>query len=122
MVAGPSASGKTTFSKRLSIQLLAHGVAPFALSMDNYFIDREKTPRNQKGEIDFESINALDRERLTQDMQRLIAGDKVRLPFYDFISGKSLSGEEVQLKSDEIIILEGIHGLNPELITDSPSQ
>ncbi len=122
MVAGPSASGKTTFSKRLSIQLLAHGVAPFPLGMDNYFIDRDRTPRNQKGEIDFESINALDRERLTLDMQRLIAGDKVRLPFYDFISGKSLSGEEVQLKSDEIIILEGIHGLNPELITDSPSQ
>jgi uridine kinase len=122
MVAGPSASGKTTFSKRLSIQLLAHGVAPFALGMDNYFIDRDRTPRNQKGEIDFESINALDSERLTQDMQRLIAGEKVRLPFYDFISGKSLSGEEVQLKSDEIIILEGIHGLNPEIISDSPSQ
>jgi uridine kinase len=121
MVAGPSASGKTTFSKRLSIQLLAHGVAPFPLGMDNYFIDRDRTPRNQKGEIDFESINALDRERLTQDMQRLITGDRVRLPHYDFISGKSLQGEEVQLKSDEIIILEGIHGLNPELISDSPS-
>jgi len=106
MVAGPSASGKTTFSKRLSIQLLAHGVAPFPLGMDNYFIDRDRTPRNQKGEIDFESINALDRERLTQDMQSLIAGDRVLLPYYDFITGKSLPGKEVQLKSDEIIILE----------------
>jgi uridine kinase len=122
IVAGPSASGKTTFSKRLSIQLLAHGIAPFPLEMDKYFVDREKTPRNENGELDFESIHAIDCARLSHDLQHLIAGEKVQLPSFDFITGKSVPGEEVQLSSNEIIILEGIHGLNPELITNFPSR
>jgi uridine kinase len=122
IVAGPSASGKTTFSKRLSIQLLAHGIAPFPLEMDKYFIDREKTPRDENGELDFESILAIDRDRLSKDLQDLIAGEKVQLPSFDFISGKSMPGEIVQLNSNEIIILEGIHGLNPELISNFPPQ
>ena len=122
IVAGPSASGKTTFSKRLSVQLLALGIAPFPLEMDKYFIDRDKTPRNEKGEIDFESITALNRERLSNDLNSLIAGETVQLPCFDFLTGTSSPGELVHLKSNEIIILEGIHGLNPDLILDFPSQ
>lgn len=121
IVAGPSASGKTTFSKRLSIQLLAHGIAPFPLEMDKFFIDRDKSPRNENGELDFESIHAIDRVRLSKDLQRLIAGEKVQLPHFNFFTGKSEAGEEIQLTSNEIIILEGIHGLNPELILNFPS-
>jgi uridine kinase len=122
IVAGPSASGKTTFSKRLSVQLLALGIAPFPFEMDKYFIDRDKTPRNEDGEIDFESITALNRERLSIDIRKLIAGETVQLPCFDFLTGISTPGELVQLKSNEIIILEGIHGLNPDLILDFPSQ
>lgn len=122
IVAGPSASGKTTFSKRLSVQLLALGLSPFPLEMDKYFIDREKTPRNDKGEMDFESVTALNRDRLSGDLRKLIAGEEVQLPKFDFISGRSGSGEVVQLTSNEIIILEGIHGLNPDLIHDFPAQ
>ena len=122
MIAGPSSSGKTTFSKRLSIQLLAFGLAPFPLAMDNYFIDREKTPVNEAGEPDYESLCALNRTRLAQDLHRLAAGEKVQLPRYNFITGKSEAGEEVQLKSNQIIILEGIHGLNPELLMEFPAE
>jgi len=122
LIAGPSSSGKTTFSKRLSVQLLARGVSPFPLEMDNYFIERSLTPRDENGELDFESINALDRQRLSDDLRRLIAGEIVRIPRYNFKTGMSEPGEETQLKSGEIIILEGIHGLNPELIVGVPSQ
>jgi uridine kinase len=116
LIAGPSSSGKTTFSKRLSVQLLAHGVSPFSLELDNYFVDRELTPRDENGELDFESIDALNRERLSNDLYHLIKGEKVAIPRYDFVSGWSLPGDQIQLKSGEIIILEGLHGLNPELI------
>jgi len=118
LIAGPSSSGKTTFSKRLSIQLLTQGLSPFALEMDNYFVDREKTPLDENGAKDFESINALNRQRLNQDVQNLISGNEVQLPYFDFKSGLSKEGESVQLKSGEIIILEGIHGLNPSLLED----
>ncbi len=118
LIAGPSSSGKTTFSRRLSIQLLAHGIAPYPIEMDNYFVDREKTPLDENGEPDFESIRALDTKRLATNLERLIAGQQVQLPHYNFIAGRSEPGDVVQLKSDEIIILEGIHGLNPELIPE----
>jgi uridine kinase len=121
-IAGPSASGKTTFSKRLSIQLLARGISPFPLEMDNYFVDRELTPRDENGELDFESIHALNRERLVDDLRRLSAGETVQLPRYNFQKGKSEPGQIIQLKSNEIIILEGIHGLNPALTTDIPPE
>jgi uridine kinase len=117
LIAGPSSSGKTTFSKRLSIQLLARGVSPFPLEMDNYFVARDLTPRDENGELDFESIDALDRQRLSQDLFHLIKGEKVQLPKYDFVSGTSIKGEEIQLQQGGIIILEGLHGLNPHLIT-----
>lgn len=121
LVAGPSASGKTTFSKRLSIQLLALGLSPFSIEMDNFFIDRERTPRDEDGELDYESLQALDLTRLNHDLTALAAGERVRLPTYDFISGEQGEGETVQLAPDQVIILEGIHGLNPELIPDIPS-
>ncbi len=116
LIAGPSSSGKTTFSKRLSVQLLAHGATPYALELDNYFVDREKTPRDENGAYNFESLDALDRERLKSDLERLIAGEQVMLPKFDFRQGKSLPGDTVQLQKDQIIILEGIHGLNPLLL------
>ena len=121
-IAGPSSSGKTTFSKRLSVQLLARGVTPYTLGMDNYFIDRDKTPLDENGELDFESIDALNHARLSHDVQRLIAGETVQLPHFDFVSGTSAPGEAVKLSSREIIILEGIHGLNPALLSDIDTQ
>jgi len=117
MIAGPSASGKTTFSKRLSIQLLASGVAPFPIELDNYFVDREHTPLNKEGTPDFESFRALDREKLSSNLHDLISGKKVTLPKYNFITGFRELGETIHLHSNEIIILEGIHGLNPDLIS-----
>jgi uridine kinase len=121
-IAGPSSSGKTTFSKRLAIQLLAQGYSPFPLEMDNYFLDRAKTPRNSDGEYDFESILALDGKRLSQDLMRLIAGERVQLPHYNFRTGLREEGQTVQLQENQIIILEGIHGLNPELLSEIPSE
>lgn len=120
LIAGPSSSGKTTFSKRLSIQLLAHGISPFPLAMDDYFIDRDLTPLNEEGQPDFESIQALDRKKLDHDLRALIAGHEVQLPRYDFRTGKSGEGEIVQLKSGEMVIMEGINGLNPELFLQVP--
>ncbi len=122
IVAGPSSSGKTTFSKRLSVQLLASGLPPFPLALDDFFIDRDSTPLGEDGKPDFESLTALDIKRLERDLQALIAGEVVQLPKYNFFSGKSEAGEQIQLSSGEIIILEGIHGLNPELMAGLPSR
>lgn len=122
LIAGPSSSGKTTFSKRLSIQLLASGLAPYPIGLDNYFIDRDQSPLDENGEYDYESLQVLDLSRLNQDIKRMIAGEEVRLPRYDFLLGKQVEGELVQLNQDQIIILEGIHGLNPELLPEIPSE
>ncbi|MDO9085994.1 MAG: nucleoside kinase [Anaerolineaceae bacterium] len=122
LIAGPSSSGKTTFSKRLSVQLLAQGITPFPLEMDNYFVDRELTPKDENGEYDFESINALDRTLLEEHLSSLINGEKVQLPKFNFKEGKSYPGEIVEIKSDQIILLEGIHGLNPLLLSKIPSE
>jgi uridine kinase len=121
LVAGPSSSGKTTFSKRLSVQLLARGIAPFPLELDHYFVNRDQTPRDENGDFDFESIKALDTVRMSEDLRRLSAGEAVQLPRYNFVTGLSEEGEEVQLRSGEFIILEGIHGLNPDLIPAVPA-
>lgn len=122
LIAGPSASGKTAFAKRLTVQLLARGISPFPLGMDNYFVDREITPKDEKGELDFESFDALNRKRLNSDLLRLIACDQVQLPHFNFINGLSEPGEIVRLYPGQIIILEGIHGLNPDLIPDIPAE
>ncbi len=122
LIAGPSSSGKTTFSRRLTIQLLAHGISPFPLEMDNYFVDREATPHDENGNLDFESFDALDHVQLEHDLQRLGAEECVQLPRYNFHTGKQEPGEEVQLTSDQMVILEGIHGLNPRLGEHIPAE
>jgi uridine kinase len=122
LIAGPSSSGKTTFSKRLSIQLLAKGLRPFALELDNYFVDREKTPRNEQGQYDFESLQALDLALFNDDLLRLLDGQQVTLPHYNFKTGLREVGRTVRLQPDHIIIVEGIHGMNPDLVPDIPTE
>jgi uridine kinase len=116
LVAGPSSSGKTTFSRRLTVQLLARGISPYPLELDNYFVDRDNTPRDADGQFNFENIEALDLPLLARHLLQLVAGKQVRLPKYNFVRGMRENGETVQLKKGQIIILEGIHGLNPRLI------
>lgn len=116
LIAGPSSSGKTTFSRRLAVQLLALGLSPFALEMDNYFVDRDKNPRDENGEFDFETIEALDLDLLGKHLEALIRGDEVQMPRYNFKEGCSEPGDVVRLRPGQLIILEGIHGLNPRLI------
>jgi uridine kinase len=122
LIAGPSASGKTTFSKRLAIQLLAHGLRPFTLELDNYFVDREQTPRDEHGDYDFEALGAVDLPAFNSDLMQLIRHEEVQLPRFDFFSGKSYPGRRVQLKENQIIIVEGIHGLNPALVPEIPPE
>jgi uridine kinase len=116
LIAGPSSSGKTTFARRLSIQLLSQGLRPYPLEMDNYFVDRDQTPRDESGELDFDAFEALDRDRLNEDLKRLLAGETVQLPRFDFQTGKRTAGDTVQLPAGAVIIMEGIHGLNPGLL------
>ncbi len=118
LIAGPSSSGKTTFSKRLSVQLLANGFSPYPVEMDNYFVDREYTPKDANGQFDFESLGAMNTRLLSDDLKRLISGEEVQLPKYNFREGKSEQGDTVKLEKDQILILEGIHGLNPHLLPD----
>ncbi len=119
LIAGPSSSGKTTFSRRLTVQLLALGISPFPLELDNYFVDREKTPRDENGELDFEVLETLDLALLADHLQRMARGELVQMPHYNFKTGHSEPGEEVQLQERQLIILEGIHGMNPRLIPAS---
>jgi len=116
LVAGPSSSGKTTFSKRLTVQLLAQGISPYPLELDNYFLPREETPRNERGEYEFEALEALDIARLQADLQQLVAGEQIQLPRFNFRLGRSEPGEVVRLEKGQLVILEGIHGLNPRLL------
>jgi uridine kinase len=102
--------------------LLARGITPYAVGLDNFFIDRAKTPRDEDGELDYEALEALDLGRLNHDLRLLIRGQQVQLPHYDFISGVQGVGETVHLDPGQIIILEGIHGLNPELVPEIPSE
>jgi len=120
LIAGPSSSGKTTFAKRLTIQLLTEGISPFALEMDDYFVNREDTPLDEEGNYDFEHIDAVKRDLLNDHVTRLIAGEKVQLRRYNFKKGINEPGDEVQLTPGQMIILEGIHGLNPILLEDFP--
>ena len=118
LIAGPSSSGKTTSSRRLAVQLLARGISPYPLELDNYFIDRKHTPLDEEGNHDFESLEALNLSRLAVDIEKLLSGEKAQLPRYNFRTGRSEDGDEVQLREGQPLILEGIHGLNPRLIPD----
>jgi uridine kinase len=119
LVAGPSSAGKTTFSRRLTVQLLALGISPFPLELDNYFLDRSRTPLDENGLPDFETIEALDLPLLASDLEKLIQGEEVQLPRYNFKTGMGEAGDVIQLRSGQPIILEGIHGLDPRLIPES---
>lgn len=122
LIAGPTSSGKTTFSKRLAIQLITYGIAPFALEMDDYFVDREKTPKDKDGNYDFESFRALDADLLEKDIQSLMDGKEVQLPHYNFKTGKREPGKTVKLSNNQIIVIEGIHGLNPQMLPLIPKE
>lgn len=123
LIAGPSSSGKTTFSKRLAIQLMACGLRPYPVSLDDYFVDREETPRDEKGDYDFESIHALDIDFFNRQLNALLAGEEIELPRYDFPTGKRvMSGRKLRITDNMILILEGIHALNPALTPHIPDE
>lgn len=118
---GPSSSGKTTTCKRLSIQLLANGLKPLQISLDDYFVDRELTPRDATGDYDYESIYALNIPLINEQFATLFSGGEVELPRYNFQTGKSeKSGKKLRMKPQDILVVEGIHALNPELTAQIP--
>lgn len=117
LIAGPSSSGKTTSCRRISTQLQVMGYMPIQLSLDNYFLNREDTPRDENGEYDFETIDAVDISFFNEQLQQLVEGKTVEIPRFDFFTGRRVfDGELVSMKPNSILIIEGIHGLNPELI------
>ena len=123
LLAGPSSSGKTTSCKRLSIQLAVNGLKPLQISLDDYFVDRDKTPKDENGEYDFESIYALNLDLLNDQFNALFRGEEVDLPKYDFPSGKSIkSGKKLKLEPNNVLVVEGIHALNPELTAHIPEK
>ena len=123
LLAGPSSSGKTTSCKRLSIQLAVNGLKPLQISLDDYFVDRDKTPKDENGEYDFESIYALNLDLLNEQFNALFRGEEVELPKYDFPSGKSVkSGKKLKLEPNNVLVVEGIHALNPELTAHVPEE
>ena len=123
LIAGPSSSGKTTTCKRISIQLVCNGLKPIPISLDDYFVDREFTPRDEKGDYDFESIHALNIELLNKQLEALFKGEEVELPRYNFQKGKSeKSGKKLRMGENDILVIEGIHALNPELTTHIPEE
>lgn len=123
LLAGPSSSGKTTSCKRLSIQLAVSGLKPLQISLDDYFVDREKTPKDESGEYDYESIYALDLKLINEQFNALFRGEEVELPKYDFQSGKSKrSGKKLKMNDHNVLVVEGIHALNPELTSQIPDE
>ena len=121
LIAGPSSAGKTTFTRRLAIQLVAHGIHCLYLGLDDYFVDRQMTPLNENGEYDFEALEAVDLRFFNQQLVDLMAGKSVVLPRYNFVSGRREAGPSIQIGPQHVILLEGIHGLNPGLLPSVPS-
>ena len=122
LISGPSSSGKTTFSKRLSIQLMTNGLHPYPIAMDNYFVNREDTPRDANGDYDYESLYALDIKKFEEDLQALLRGEEIELPTYNFIDGRrEYKGDRLKADEHTILVLEGIHALNPELTPQIPA-
>lgn len=123
LIAGPSSSGKTTSSKRLAIQLMCNLIVPQIISLDDYFVDRTKTPRDESGDYDFESLYALDLELFNRDLNALIAGEEINMPTYNFETGhREYRGNKLKLGKNSILLIEGIHGLNPELTASIPEE
>ena len=123
LLAGPSSSGKTTTCKRLSIQLIANGLRPLQISLDDYFVDRELSPRDENGDYDFESIHALNLKLINEQFNALFNGEEVELPRYDFPTGKSVkSGNKLKMEDNNVLVVEGIHALNPELTSQIPEE
>ena len=123
LLAGPSSSGKTTTCKRLSIQLLANGIKPLQISLDDYFVDRERTPKDEKGEYDYESIYALDLKLINDQFNALFRGEEIELPKYNFQTGRSeKSGKKLRMQPNNVLVVEGIHALNPELTAQIPEE
>ena len=123
MIAGPSSSGKTSFSHRLSIQLRTHGLRPYPIELDDYFVDRDKTPLDENGQKDFECLGALDVKQFNEDMLSLLSGKEIELPEYNFITGKrEYKGNRLKLNKEDILVIEGIHGLNDKLSEALPKE
>ncbi len=123
MIAGPSSSGKTSFSHRLSIQLRTQGLVPHPIALDDYFVNRDKTPRDENGEYNFECLEAIDVEQFNQDMTKLLAGETVELPTFNFKTGmREYKGNYKKLGSDDVLVIEGIHGLNDRTSYSLPSE
>jgi uridine kinase len=121
LMAGPTSSGKTTFAKRLAVQLLANGMRPIAIGLDDYFVDRQFTPRDEQGNYNFEILEALDLKLFNQQLLQLMAGEQVTLPHFNFVTGKREPGVTIQLGPEHVLLVEGIHGLNPGLVPAIPS-
>lgn len=123
LISGPSSSGKTTFCKRLQIQLITNLLHPLGISLDDYYVNRVDTPKDEQGEYDFESLYAIDLPYFDSDMQRLINGEEIDLPTYDFNTGTRIyRGKKLKMKENSVLLLEGIHGLNPELVSSVNEQ
>jgi uridine kinase len=122
LIAGPSSSGKTTFTKRLAVHLLANGIRPKPLGLDDYFVDRDQTPRDENGDFDFEALEALDLELLNAQLLDLMSGREVTLPHFNFRNGTREQGSTVQLRGEHVLLVEGIHGLNPRLVPQIPQE
>jgi uridine kinase len=123
LIAGPSSSGKTTFAKRLAVQLSVNGYIPYVMGLDDYFVPRIETPKLPNGEYDFESIMALDIDLINKDLTALLEGDEIRLPRYNFFTGdREVSNHTLRLGTDNILIIEGIHGLNEILTASIPTE
>jgi uridine kinase len=122
LIAGPSSSGTTTFAKRLAIQLLTHGVRPLPVGLDDFFVDRELTPLDKNGEYDFEALGAVDLPLFNEVLLKLMDGQEVIPPRYNFHTGKRESGEPLSIGPDHVILIEGIHGLTPALVPSIPAE
>lgn len=121
LIAGPSSSGKTSFSHRLSIQLRALGLSPHPIALDNYFVDREHTPRDADGNYDFECIEAVDVAKFNEDMMRLLQGEEIQMPTFNFLIGKrEYKGNTMKMRANDVLVIEGIHGLNPKMSAGLP--
>lgn len=123
LIAGPSSSGKTTFSHRLSVQLRAHGLRPYPLALDNYFVNREETPKDENGNYDFECLEAMDLALFRSDMAKLLAGEEIELPTFNFTLGKKeYKGKKLRLNEGDVLVAEGIHALNPKMTIGLPDE